>query len=223
MHKRLCICLLVLFGQAAFGQRFKDLSATPQPLPPDSTLVIGFLGGFEPWNDEHRGVRKLVLKLRQEPGVYAESISNRNQGLALKLIRKTKPARVVLFGQSLGGAAVVRTARKLNRRGIPVLLTAQVDSVGLHDGSIPPNVAAAVNFYQHDLFTIQGRREIHADDPRRTRILGNFGSSYLARDVPEENASWVRRTFGGSHAKMELDPITWENVERHILEAIRNR
>ncbi len=203
-------------------QGYSDLSA-PTPLPSGTTLVIGFLGGFDRWNDEHRSVRQLVLKLRGRPGVYAESISNHHRKLALQLIRRTHATRIILFGQSWGGAAVVDTARDLNKLGIPVLLTAQIDSVGRHDSTIPANVHAAVNFYQHDLFTIQGRSEIHAADPKRTQILGNFRRTYPFPMEENPNASWARRTMGGSHAKMELDPTVWSEVERYIDAAVAGR
>jgi len=226
----------VLISPVLCAQRFSDLSA-PAPLPPGSTLVIGFLGGFERWDDEHRSVRQLALRLRERPGVYAESISNHRRKLALELIRRAldtnrnhrlepeelAAARLILYGQSWGGAAVVATARDLDRLGIPVLLTVQVDSVGLHDSIIPSNVRAAVNFYQHDLLSIQGRDQIRAADPAKTRVLGNFGASYVLRSVDETNASWARRTLGGSHAKMELDSVIWNLVEQHISDAIAKR
>jgi pimeloyl-ACP methyl ester carboxylesterase len=218
------------------AQRFQDLK-TPIPLPPGSTLVVGFLGGYERWNDEHRGVRQLVLRLRQRPGVYAESIENHRRNLAIKLIERALDAngdgkldaderahgRVILFGQSWGGAATVAIANDLDKLGVSVLLTVQVDSVGLHDAVIPANVRTAVNFYQHDPVTIQGRGEIRAADPAQTAILGNFESSYVFRSVDQSNASWARRTFGGSHAKMELDPALWARVEQYISDAMTGR
>jgi pimeloyl-ACP methyl ester carboxylesterase len=218
------------------AQKFQDLR-TPTPLPAGSTLVIGFLGGYERWNDEHRSVRRLVLRLRQSPGVYAESIENHRRGLALKLVERALDtngdgrldanekagARVILFGQSWGGNATVATATDLERLGVPVLLTVQVDSVGLHDAVIPANVHAAVNFYQHDPGAIRGRSSIRAADPRHTAILGNFESSYVFRSVDESDASWARRTFGGSHAKLELDPAVWARVEQYISDAMTRR
>lgn len=219
-----------------YAQRMADMT-TPTPLPSGSTLVIGFLGGYDRWNDEHRSIRQLVLKLRHNPGVYAESISNHHRGLALKLIRraldtnrdgKLEPreraaVKIVLFGQSWGGAAAISTARDLEKMGVPVLLTAQIDSVGLHDAVVPRNVQTALNFYQHDPFTIWGRKEIRAADPARTKILGNFKSTYAARQMDESNASWQRRVFGRSHTKMELDPAIWSQVESYILDAIERR
>lgn len=227
------VVAVVLAGCTGWAQSLRDLTS-PIPLPAGATMVIGFLGGFEPWNDEHRGVRKLVLKLRGEPGVFAESIGNHRRKVAMKYLRRAldadgngrldvherESARIVLFGQSWGGAAVVKMARDLERMGVPVLLTVQVDSVGAHDGVIPANVAAAVNFYQHDPLTIWGRREIRAADSQRTRILGNFAATYLFRPTNSPDASWARRKLGGGHARMEVDPETWTRVARYIDDAI---
>jgi hypothetical protein len=233
---RILIALAVgLSGPGSGAQRLADLS-TPAPIAPGATLVIGFLGGYDRWDDGKRGVRQLVLKLRSVPGVYAESISNHRRSVAMALIERsfgpgrsisadvgTTP-RIILFGQSWGGAAAIQTARDLERRGIPVLLTVQVDSVGLRDDVIPANVHRAANFYQHDRFTtIHGRREIHAADPSRTTILGNFETSYSSRSVDQSNASRARQIFGGSHTKMELDPLVWNQVERLISDAIARR
>jgi len=232
----IAMLLAVFCCRAACAQRSSDL-VTPAPVPPGSTIVIGFLGFYDRWDDENRGVRKVVLSLRQRPGVYAESISNHRRSVALSLIRRALDtdgngrldpgekarARIILFGQSWGGSAAVATARDLEKIGIPVLLTVQVDSVGIRDGTIPPNVRTAVNFYQHDPFTIQGRGEIHAADPRRTVILGNFRSSYLSHSVGENGSSWMRRTLGGGHIKMELDPDIWRSVQQYISDAIARR
>lgn len=228
--------LAELFSAGASAQRFADLQ-TPLPLSPGSTLVIGFLGGYDKWNDEHRSVRRLTLRLRERPGVYAESVSNHQRRVALEFIcraldtnrdgklehEEKAAARIVLFGQSWGGAATVATARDLEKLGVPVLLTVQVDSVGMHDDVIPANVAAAVNFYQHDWFTIRGRSQIRAADPARTAILGSFGKSYRSRKMDEANATWRRKVFGRSHTKMELDPEVWSQVEQYISDAIARR
>jgi len=234
--RRWVIVAAVLCCTILRAQRLYDM-VTPTPLPPGTTLVIGFLGGYERWDDEHRSIRQLTLKLRNRPGVYAESIANHNRAVSLKLIRraldtnrngKLDPderarARVILYGQSWGGAAAIATAEDLEKLGVPVLLTVQIDSVGIHDQIIPANVLAAVNYYQHDPLTIQGRQQIRAADPAKTRILGNFAASYTQRSIDETNASWARRTFGGSHAKMELDPAIWIQVERYIVDAISRR
>src|SRR5271165_5169843 len=111
--RRRAMLFAALCGQVLWAQRLADLT-TPTPLPPGATLVVGFLGGYESWDDPHRGVRQLVLRLRAKPGVYAESISNHQRGVALSLIRRALDtnrngrldaderarARVILFGQS---------------------------------------------------------------------------------------------------------------------------
>lgn len=231
---RYCAILLAAFCFAgSSAQRLSDLT-THTPIPPGSPLVIGFLGGYDGWNDEHRSVRRLVLKLRQQPGISAESFSNHRRRLALQFIRraldtnrdgKLQPeekaaARIILFGQSWGGGATVLTAHDLGKLGIPVLLTVQVDSVGINDAVIPANVRAAVNFYQHDPMSLQGRSEIRAADPARTVILGNFRRSYKSRPVDLSNASWRRKLLGRSHTKMELDPEVWSRVEQYIADAL---
>lgn len=234
--QRVAVLAVLLCCPCLFAQKLSDLSP-PSPLPPGSTLVLGFLGGYEAWNDPHRSVRRLALRLRRRPGVYADTISNHRRSVALELIRhaldanrngrldpeEIASARIILYGQSWGGAATILTARDLERLGVPVLLTVQIDSVGLHDQVIPANVRRAVNFYQHDPLTIQGRAEIRAANPTRTTILGNFELSYIFRSVDESDASWARRTFGGSHSKMELDPSVWRQVEQYISDAITRR
>lgn len=222
----LLLYLLVNTALPLTAQRLDQLSVT-RPLPPGDTLVIGFLGGLERWNDEHRGIRKLTLRLRETKGLHAESVANRRFRTAEKLIRRSldtnrdgkldqqekAQARIVLYGQSLGGNAVVKMARKLNGWGVPVLLTAQIDSVGLRDGVIPPNVRAAVNYYQHEHLTVRGQTEIRAADTSKTHVLGNFRMRYpllLPFPTPDE---WHRKIFGGAHARMEADPLLWAQIE----------
>ena len=196
--------------------------------PPKKATVVGLLGGFEKAHDPNRGVRKLVLKLRDMPGVSAESFSNHRPGQIMKYILRSldlnqdgkldvtekTSARVILFGQSLGGSRVVAVARGLRKKGIPVLLTVQIDSVGLRDGRIPDNVQSAANFYQKEILTFRGEDEIRAADPAKTRILVNQRFFYPPL-LPSywKPESWARRTLGGAHAKLEADPILWAEVE----------
>ncbi len=229
---RRALLAAVLAASSLRAQKLSDLRV-PAPLPPGDVLVLGFLGGFERWDDDHRGVRQLMLRLRDSPGVHAESLANRRAKVADRLILrafdrnangKLEPAeasqaRLILVGQSLGGSAALHLANRLKKRGLPVLLTVQVDSFGLRDRVIPANVKAAANFYQHEPFTIQGQTQIRAADPAQTRVLGNFQMHYpllVPFPLPE---SWPRRLFGGAHARMEADPFVWAQVEMLVRQA----
>jgi len=200
-----------------------------QPQP--SYIIVGFVGGFVRHDNPHHGAVQIAQRIeRTAPkGAYIRVFENRHRKLAYQTIlhlldrdhdgalsdAEKAQAHIILYGHSWGASAVVLLARELNRSGIPVLLTVQVDSVAKlwqKDGTIPDNVAAAVNFYQpHGL--IHGRPEIVAADPARTQILGNYRYDYRESPVQCEGASWFDRTFTPSHMQSECDPHLWTRVE----------
>jgi hypothetical protein len=190
------------------------------------TLIIGVLGGWQRYDNPHRAVRKLALRLRERrlPDVTIETVANHHLDTALNLIRKwhedarNAASPLILYGNSFGGAAVVRLERQLDALGIPAALSIQIDSVGLHDTEIPGNVAAAANFFQHEGWALKGRPAIRAVDPARTQILGNFEYHYRGKRISEPGENWVRRFVLGTHLKLESDPEVWNAVERLILE-----
>jgi hypothetical protein len=227
--------LTLLAAGKASGQQFSDF-ITPTPLPEGDTLILGFLGGVQPWDNEREGTRRLALKLRAMnlPGVHVETLENRRRELALQLIEnafdrnrdgkldegESARVRLIIYGQSFGGAAVVKLARELAARGIPVLLTVQVDSVGRGDGVIPANVRRAANLYQDDGIFIRGERPIRAADAEKTEIAGNFRFSYKNKKVDMSGVSWHKKIFRDAHAKMDRDPEVWAKVEELILREI---
>ena len=225
--------LAIVTSVAMCAQSFRDFT-TSLPLRKEEVLVIGFLGGLEKWNDANRSVRQTALRLREIPGVRAETLANRNVRLARKLVKRAldanrngkldaserAAARIVIYGQSLGGAAAIQLARDLKKMRVRVLLTVQVDSVGPADGVIPSNVRSAVNYYQRELLTLHGRAEIKAADPRATRIIGNFRQRYPLFAPGPVSESPIRRWLGGGHARMEADPRLWAEIEKLIREAI---
>lgn len=219
------------------GQRYRHFS-TPAPLPPDSQLVLGVMGGWEPWDNQKRWVRKLALDLRarQLPGVHVETVENRKRKLAVRLVRavfdrdrdgvldeeEREQVRLVVYGHSFGGAAVVKLARQLHALDIPVLLTVQIDSVGRNDGLIPPNVQRAANLYQRDGWPIRGEAPIRAQDPEKTEIIGNFRFRYEDKEVDLSETNWFKRLFRVAHTKMGNDPEVWAKVEKLILESLES-
>jgi pimeloyl-ACP methyl ester carboxylesterase len=196
-----------------------------------SSIVIGFVGGFVRHDNPHHGPVFLARSIQRSvpKDTYVQVFENRHRRSAyttiLRLLDRDhdgklsaaekSAARIVLFGQSWGASAVVMLARELDRIGVPVLLTVQVDSVAKlwqDDGVIPDNVAAAANFYQpHGL--LHGRHEISAADPAKTQILGNYLYDYRKNPVQCDSASWADRFFTPGHMQSECDPHLWGRVE----------
>ena len=204
-----------------------------------SSIVIGFVGGFVSHDNPHHGPVVLAKRIQGSApkDTYIQVFENRHRKSAYKTIlalldrnqdgilsdAEKAEARIILFGQSWGGSAVVALARDLNRAGIPVLLTVQVDSVAKlwqSDGVIPANVEAAVNFYQpHGI--IHGRAEITAADPSKTQILGNYRFDYKKNPVQCEGYSWPYRLLTPSHMQSECDPHLWGQVEDLVHQRIQ--
>jgi hypothetical protein len=193
------------------------------------TIVFGFMGGFVRHDDARHPAVKFVEQLRKEyPGtVYARIFENRRYRDAYDAIRERldadhngrlsdgekQPARIMLFGTSWGASAVVYLARRLNEDGIPVLLTVQIDSVakiGKNDSVIPPNVHQAVNYYQRKGW-VRGRQKIVAQDPARTKILGNYLLSYDKDPVTCDNFPWYDNIMK-THVESECDPKVWSDI-----------
>ena len=232
------LCLILSTGGVIHGQRYQDFT-TPTPLKEGQFLIVGFMGGRESWDNHKRGVRKLALKLRAAnlPGVHVETVENKKRRLAVELIRNAfdrdrdgrldererASARVIVYGQSFGGAAVVKLARQLKEAGVPLLLTVQVDSVGRGDKVIPSNVARAANLFQRDGLIIKGERKIRPEDPGKTTIIGNFKFDYGGKKIDLSEVSWLKRLFQAAHTKMDHDPEVWALVERIILDVISTR
>lgn len=199
-----------------------------------SPIVIGFVGGFVRHNNPNQGPVQLAKRIQRSlpKDSYVQIFENRHRKAAFHTIlhlldrnhdgllsdEEKSDARIILFGHSWGASATVLLARELDRAGIPVLLTVQVDSVAKFwqkDGIIPDNVAAAVNFYQpHGI--IRGRTEITAADPARTHILGNYLFDYRKAPVKCEGTSWFDRAFMPEHIQSECDPHLWGQIEELV-------
>jgi hypothetical protein len=211
----------ILFFSALSSNQLAASDLNPGGLQPPA-VVIGFVGGFVRHDDTVHQEVQLAARLRKEypSGVEVRMFENHAGRQAheeiLRLLAGEKlGARVVLYGHSWGASEAVTVARELEKDGVPVLLTIQVDSVskpGSDDRMIPANVAQAVNFYQLDGL-LHGQRKIVAADPSRTRILGNFRSHYRANPVNCDGYPWYARIFMKPHIEIESDPSVWNQVE----------
>ena len=117
----------------------------------------------------------------------------------------------------------MKFARQLKKMDVPVLLTLQVDSIGRGDKVIPSNVARAANLFQRDDLFIKGEREISAEDPSRTTIIGNFKFNYSGKKIDLSEVSWLKRLLQTAHTKMDHDPKVWALVEGTILDVLAAR
>ena len=202
-------------------------------------IVVGILGGVVKHDDPIRSEVKLAEHVREDypHGVYVETFENRHSKRALREILKhlddqgkggtlfdneAHAARIILYGHSLGGSAIVHLAQELGKRGIPVLLTVQVDSVARFrngDAVIPSNVARAANFYQPN-GAIHGRAEIRAADPSKTQIIGSYRFDYKENPVDCPEYPWYERAFAKTHTEIACDPNVWAQVEALIAQQI---
>jgi hypothetical protein len=127
-------------------------------------------------------------------------------------------ARIIIYGHSWGASEAITLARQLEKDGIPVLLTVQVDSIGKRgqdDSRIPANVAQAANFYQPD-GPLHGRSQIRAADPARTQIIGNYRFDYKGSSLTCEQYPWWDRYFVKAHTQIECDPKVWAQIDSLI-------
>ena len=212
------------------GIHLEDLAA-PKSVSADACVAIGFLGGRDRWDDATKGVRQMALRLRDPANeIYAETFENRRRDVALEYVigaldqdrdgeieaAEAARARIVIYGQSLGGSAVLKFARSLAALNVPVELTVQVDSVGRGDAEVPANVRYAANLYQDDGLLIEGEHPIWAIDPSRTQILGNWKFDYdrpPGADISLDSLPWWKIVFRVAHAKMDRDPRVWRTVD----------
>jgi hypothetical protein len=213
-------------------------AAAADELTSPHAIVIGFMGGNVPADDATRNelVVSNHLHAAYPNGVYSAVFANRDMEKAhqkiLHLLGATSThqlsgaekhnAQIILYGHSWGASTVVALADSLQKDGIPVLLTIQVDSIEKNDQDdalIPDNVARAINFYQPDGL-LHGRQQITAVNPQRTQILGNIRYAYKVAPSGCQSYPWYERAFIKTHIAIECDPVLWNRIENLIRESL---
>ncbi len=197
-------------------------------------IVVGFVGGFIRHDNIVHSEVQLAARLRKSyaTGVDVETFESYHGDSAVKKIlslldtnhdgtltaAEKQNARIILYGHSWGASEAITVARELEKDGVPVLLTIQVDSVSkIHqnDAVIPANVAKAANFYEDSGF-VHGQTAIRAADPTRTKILGNIRFDYKASPYTCNEYPWYDRIFVKPHTQIECDPNVWKQAEALI-------
>jgi hypothetical protein len=162
------------------------------------------------------------------PTIHAEVFGNHHGKSALRQVMsllgadddgsltsiEKERATVVIYGHSWGASEAVIFARELGEMGIPVALTIQIDTIAkpFHKSlTISPNVASAINFYQTK-GPLHGRQEIVADDPTRTKIIGNVRMTYDDLPINCNNYIWYARVFNKPHHEIENDLRVWDGI-----------
>ena len=204
------------------------LSTTLAPTT-HNVIIIGFVGGFVSRNDTKHPEVQFAAYLRDRyPSIHAEVFGNHHGKKALhNVVRfldtdndgvlsslEKEQATVIIYGHSWGATETVAFARDLDKMGIPVALTIQVDTIGkpLHKpATISPNVATAINFYQ-PRGPLHGQPQIIAADPAHTKILGNIRMTYEDRPINCDNYSWYSRTLNKPHHEIENDFRVWDRA-----------
>jgi len=224
-----------LLGSVVWCQQAAVRSdSTSAPSSGPQNIVIGFVGGFISHDNAVHGGVKLAARLREDypSGAYVKVFENHHGDAAhreiLRLLdidhdgtlssEEKQRARIVIYGHSWGGSETVALARQLEKDGVPVLLTVQVDSVGKigeNDEVIPSNVSQAVNFYQLNGM-LHGRAKIRAADASRTQIIGNFQYDYAKNPVSCRNYPWLARLLENPHIEIECDPGLLDHIEALI-------
>jgi hypothetical protein len=199
-----------------------------------TVIVIGFVGGFIGHDNPVHSEVQLASRLRKDCplGVDVETFESYHGAKARKKVldlldtnhdgiltpEEKRNARIIIYGHSWGGSEAIALARELEKDGILVQLTIQVDSISkIHqnDALIPANVARAANFYQPNGL-LHGQSEIRAADPTHTSILGNFRFDYKASAYHCGEYPWYDRLFAKPHTQIECDPKVWKQAESLI-------
>jgi hypothetical protein len=219
--------------RALLGARNNSVAAAVGgTIPP--VIVIGFVGGFIRHDDPVHSEVQLAARLRKAypSGVDVETFeSYRGKNARKKILSlldtdhdgtltpgEKQNARIIIYGHSWGGSEGIALARELEKDGISVLLTIQVDSVSKshhNDALIPANVAQAANFYQSNGL-VHGQAAIRAADPARTKIIGNFRFDYKTSPYTCNEYPWYDRVFVKHHTQIECDPNVWKQAEALI-------
>ncbi len=193
-------------AQQSVAAPVSPVSATIAPLqktPNCRIIYLGFVGALETSGNKHSGVVQIrdILQTKEYSDVCAKSFSPYSWTDGRDWLLHYFPShdgpltpeelqqapKVILVGHSMGGWAMLSVARDLRSREIPVVLTIQVDSVGLTDHTIPRNVKSAAIFHANDVLVFMTTKTVKREDPNYTKMVADIrvagaGHESITRD-----------------------------------------
>jgi hypothetical protein len=188
-------------------------------------LYAGFVGAMESSNRKGSGVVQIrdVLRGSDYPDVCSESFIPLSWESCRNWILHQFPAhsgpftqaeideapRIILLGHSTGGWAMLKVARDLRNKGIPVELTVQLDSVGITDYTVPSNVKMSAIFHARDFLMLLTTKNIRMEDPQRTKLVANVlvkNASHLSITCDPRVKNLVLSTVAGIREEIAKFP-----------------
>lgn len=184
-----------------------DSRSQNSPTRPETNkvIVIGFVGGLRSPEDINQGVVQIRNRLRNincaelqvntyshfhwrgvYKNIFQEIDLDHSASLSDEELRQAP--KIIIFGHSLGGWAVIKLARRLEKARVPVELTIQLDSVGIGDEVVPGNVKFAINYYQRNQWPIRGEKRIRAEKVSSTNIIDNIPVQTARHEALARNA-----------------------------------
>jgi len=192
----LCVCAPTGFAKSAAAAKAHRSDSGE---PGCKILYAGFVGAMETSDHKSSGVVQIRDTLRGPTygDVCANSFMPYKFSTGLDWILEHFPShegamteeevrngpKIILYGHSTGGWAMLAVARELQRREIPVELTVQADSVGFTDLTIPSNVKSGAIFHANDVLMFMTTKRLKLQDATKTTIVANVlvkGANHLS-------------------------------------------
>jgi hypothetical protein len=182
---------LILIGVILLTPTVSRSQASTNKSEISRIIVIGFVGGLRSPEDTNQGVVQIRNRLknigcddlqvntyrhfhwgRAYKNIFQTVDSDHNDSLSDEELRQAP--KIIIFGHSLGGWAVIKLAKRLEKAHIPIELTVQLDTVGIGDAVVPGNVKFAMNYYQRSQWPVRGEKRIRAENANSTNIIDNI-------------------------------------------------
>ena len=191
-----CVCEPLGHAKGAGAAKARHVDAAE---PVCKIIYAGFVGAMETSDHKSSGVVQIRDTLRGAAygDVCANSFMPYKPSAGLDWILEHFPShegpmteeevrngpKIILYGHSTGGWAMLTVARELQRREIPVELTVQADSVGITDLTIPSNVKEGAIFHANDVLMFMTTKRLKLQDATKTTIVANVlvkGANHLS-------------------------------------------